>query len=113
MKTYGLWLAAVYRKPNGTTLPWEHELFNDAEKSVRVVFKHATGILKGRFPCLFAICQVLAREKSIQLILQHRKAAAILHNLLRDPNNDVPEDCIDYDDVLNIDNPDREEFDPD
>ena len=74
---------------------WEHELFNDAEKSVWVVIWHATGILKVQFPLLFAICQVLKRGKSIQRILLQIEAAAILHNLLSDTNNDVPEDWID------------------
>ena len=89
-------------------MPREQELFNDALKSPRVLSEHCIGILKGRFPFLRSIRNLITDNKEdLKRILKYVSAAAILHNLLIEYDNEVPDDWIDFDDFSEMDDPNR------
>ena len=97
-----------FKKPRGGTLPREQELFNDALKSPRVLSEHCIGILKGRFPFLRSIRNLITEDKEdLKRILKYVSAAAILHNLLIEYDDEVPDDWIDFDDFSEMDDPNR------
>ena len=105
-------LVSAFKKPRGSTLPRDHELFNDALKSPRVISEHTIGILKGRFPWLRGIRHLITDDPNdMKKILNYIMAACILHNLLL--NCLIPEEWIDNDDRSDIDDPDRGYIDED
>ena len=99
-------VVSAFKKPRGSSLPREQELFNDALSKPRVVSEHTIGILKGRFPWLRQIRNVVTDDpKHMKKILDYILAASILHNLLLDCS--IPEEWMDTDDMSAIDDPDR------
>ena len=98
-------LVSAFKKPRNSTLPHDQELFNDALKTPRVLSEHTIGILKGRFPWLRSIRNLVTdNPKDMKKILNYIMAACILHNLLLDCL--IPDEWIDRDDITDIDDPD-------
>jgi hypothetical protein len=99
-------VVSAFKKPRGKKLPREQEIFNDALSTPRVVSEHTIGILKGRFPWLHQIRNVITDDpKDMKKILDYVLAACILHNLLLDCK--IPDEWVDLDDISAIDDPDR------
>ena len=89
-------------------MPRDQEIFNDALSSPRVISEHCIGILKGRFPFLRSIRNLITEDKeNLRRILKYVSAAAILHNLLIEYNDEVPDEWIDLDDFSELDDPNR------
>ena len=96
----------AFKKPRGNKLPREQEIFNDAMSKPRVISEHTIGILKGRFPWLRQIRNVITDDpNNMKRILDYILAATILHNLLLDCK--IPDEWVDTDDMSSIDDPDR------
>lgn len=104
-----LWfIVSSYRRPRGATLPREEEVFNDAMKKLRVISEHTIGILKGRFPYLRQIRTIIKDDrKSMKRILAYIEGAIILHNLLVQRDDEIPDDWIDEDDRSDMSDEDR------
>jgi hypothetical protein len=101
-------IVAAYRKPAGVSIPREHEVFNDAMKPLRVISEHTIGILKGRrFPWLRSIwCRINDDKRSLKRILEFCKyidCTIILHNLLMERKDEIPDEWLDLDDFSDID----------
>jgi DDE superfamily endonuclease len=97
-------IVAAYRKPAGVSIPREHEIFNDAMKPLRVISEHTIGILKGRFPWLRSIrCRIDENVESIKKVLEYIDCAIILHNLLIERKDEIPDEWMDLDDFSDID----------
>lgn len=102
-------IVSSYKKPAHGTMPYDQELFNDAMKRLRVVSEHTIGILKGRFPMLRSIRMKITDPKrdSVTIINRYIEGAVILHNLLLQHNDEIPEDWIADDDASAFDDPTR------
>ena len=99
-------LVSAFKKPRNAELPREQELFNDNISPLRVVSEHTNGILKGRFPWLRSIRNIVSSDpEDMKKILMYVHAACILHNLLLEC--EIPDEWIDRDDITDIDDPDR------
>jgi hypothetical protein len=97
-------MVASYRKPALVSIPREHKVFNDAMKPLRVISEHTIGILKGHFQWLRSIrCRIDSNDKSLQRILEYIDCAIILHNLLMERKDEIPEEWMDLDDFSDID----------
>jgi hypothetical protein len=97
-------IAAAFRKPALVCIPREHEVFNDAMKAPRVISEHTIGILKGRFPWLRSIRGRIDDSKdSLKRILEYIDCAMILHNLLQERNDEIPDEWMDLNDFSDID----------
>lgn len=97
-------IVAAYRKPAGVSIPREHEIFNDAMKPLHVISEHTIGILKGHFPWLCSIqCCIDENAESIKKVLEYIDCAIILHNLLIERKDEIPDKWMDLDDFSDID----------
>ena len=52
-------LVSVYKKPQGSSIPHEQEMFNTALSKPCIGSEHAIGIWKGRFPWLHGIPMIM------------------------------------------------------
>jgi hypothetical protein len=72
----------------------------------RVISEHCIGILKGRFPWLRSIRNKITEDAgSIKRILEYIECSIILHNLLLQSGDDIPQCWIDTDDFSDIGDP--------
>jgi hypothetical protein len=103
------YVLSSFRKPAGGIMPHEQEVFNSAMKTLRVVSEHTIGILKGRFPFLRTIRMVIKDDggKSIRKMCEYVEAAIILHNLLVEQKDEVPDQWVDSDDLSDMEDPNR------
>ena len=86
----------------------EKEVFNSAMSKPCVISEHTIGILKGRFPWLRSICNVLTEDtKSLKRIMEYIDVCVILHNLLVQQHDELPENWINNDDLSDIGDDDR------
>ena len=77
-------------------------------KRLRVISEHTIGILKGRFPWLHSIrCRIDDDKKSLKRILEYIDCTIILHNLLMERKDEIPDDWMDLDDFSDIDDAGR------
>jgi mannose-6-phosphate isomerase class I len=101
-------MVAAYRKPQGTVIPHDHKVFNDAFSKPRVISGHTIGMLKGCFRWLQQIRKIITeKKKSLKQIIEYIEAAIILHNLCVKQKDEVPEDWIDKSDFSDIDDDER------
>ena len=101
-------MVSAYRCPSGSTLPREEEVFNHAMSAPRVISEHTIGILKGRFPWLRGIRQVLTEDpSSMRRILETIDCCVILHNLMIEQHDEIPDDWRDDDEFSDIDDDER------
>jgi hypothetical protein len=98
-------LVSAYKKPCGTCIPHEHELFNTCMSKPRVISEHCIGLLKGRFPWLREIWTVIKGKNDLKRILFYIDICVILHNLLI--NSRVSDEWDLDDDFSDIDDPAR------
>merc|ERR1711935_566616 len=82
-----------------------HEIFNGQMIKPRVVSEHVNGILKGRFPILNALPQIIKGKRSMRGCLRCINCCCILHNLLVGMQDDIPDAWRDdyYDEISDID----------
>jgi DDE superfamily endonuclease len=89
-------VVSSFRKPAGASLTEEQEKFNTILGSLRVRSEHTIGILKARFPWLQSIPMIITdKVNSVRAILRVIDCCVILHNLLLDANDDVPQAWLD------------------
>jgi hypothetical protein len=93
-------MVSAYKKPVGTSMPREYEVFNDKMKKPRVISEHVNGILKGRFPLLNKIPFTINGKKTMKYALKYIDCCVILHNLLVGLKDDIPDEW--RDDVSDI-----------
>jgi hypothetical protein len=98
-------VVSSFKCPRGHSLTYEQEKFNTLLGKCRVISEHTIGILKGRFPFLRGIPMKITNEKSsVRRILQMIECCIILHNLLIDTDDDIPDVWLDEfeDDVSEV-----------
>ena len=82
-----------FKAPRGHALTPEQEAFNTKVGNLRVTSEHTIGMLKARFPFLRSIPMKITDDpKSLRRILRVIDCCIILHNLLIDIDDDVPEE---------------------
>jgi hypothetical protein len=105
------YLIPAFKKPINQQMPAEHEEFNTILSRPRVIIEHVNGMLKSRFKFLTLIPMVLKDRHSLQQILKHVDACIILHNMLINLKDDIPDSWYEGDDVSEIDEQAALEFD--
>jgi hypothetical protein len=75
-------LVPRFKKPRNRDLDDEHQAFNAALASVRVVSEHTIGILKGRFQALRQVRIKLTDSLKLTEIVRWTISLVIIHNLL-------------------------------
>jgi hypothetical protein len=74
-------------------LPHDLHKFNTLLAQVRILSKHCIGILKGRFPCLKRInIKIKEGKKEVKEIVDILGACAVMHILLINYNNCIPQE---------------------
>ena len=76
---------SAYKKPQGSFIPHEQEMFNMALLKPWVESEHVTGMWKGRFCWLHSIQMImkqLTQKQDLSYILEVINACVILHNFL-------------------------------
>ena len=97
-------MVATFKCPKGHTLPPDEEKFNKTLSKLRVTSENTIGILKAHFPFLRSIPMVITDHKnSIQQILCVIDCCVILHNLLIDCNDEIPEEWLEDGDYVSED----------
>ena len=81
-----------YKKLQKKKLDSYKEFFNDKIAKARVVSEHCIGIMKNRFPCLKCINITVDGKTGVKRIMRLFTACAILHNLLIDVGDIIPDD---------------------
>ena len=102
------YLIAAFKKPRLQVMPVMNKQFNTKLARVRISSEHTIGILKGRFPWLKGISNLLTDDKKHMIrILKLIDCCVILHNILLDfekkphPEQDTWLEEIDADDIEN------------
>jgi hypothetical protein len=99
-------MVSACKSPRGAPMPPDHEYFNTIMAGPRVISEHCIGILKGRFPWLRSIRNKITEDAgSIKRILEYIECSIILHNLLLQSGDDIPQCWIDTDDFSDIGDP--------
>ena len=95
----------MYKKPQGSSIPQEQEMFNTALSKPHIESEHAIGIWKGRFPWLCSIPMIMKQsmqKEGLSHILEVIDTCVILHNFLIEQNEGIPSDWMD-DEASDID----------
>ncbi len=104
-------LVPAYKKPLRGMMLQEHEKFNSLLSKPRVLIEHVNGMLKCQFRILNNLPMLLQNKETMIIILQYIDASIILHNLLLDMHNMVPDNWLDKaDDILDIDETDADKL---
>lgn len=86
-------VVSSFKCAKGHKLPVIQEEFNTLLGRPRVLAEHTIGMLKGRFQILKSIPMVITnRKKSVKRILRIIDCCVILHNLLIDTGDEIPDD---------------------
>ena len=91
-------LVSTYKKPQGSSISREQEMFNTALSKPSIESEQAIGIWKGRFPWLHSIPMIMkqsTQEEDLSHILEVMDTCIILHNVLIEQNEDIPNDWMD------------------
>ena len=75
----------MYKKPQGSSIPCEQEMFNTTVSKPQVESEHVIGIWKGRFPWLCSIPMIMkqsTQKEDLSHILEVINTYVILHNFL-------------------------------
>ena len=81
-----------FKKSPGTgSLDKYKQFFNERLAKPRVTSEHCIGILKNRFPCLKCSNVSINGKRGVQKLMRIFGACAVLHNLLIDVEDDIPE----------------------
>jgi hypothetical protein len=97
-------VVSAFKSPTGYALGEEEQKFNTHLGRLRVLSEHTIGILKGRFPWLKSIPMVVTdKPSSLRKILQYIDCCIIMHNLMIERDDEVPDDWCDTDDISLID----------
>ena len=78
-------IVSAYKRPQGSSIPHEQEMFNTALSKSQVESEHAIGMWKGRFPWLHSIPMIMKQLTQKQDWLTFWKlsnACGILQNFL-------------------------------
>ena len=87
-----MYIVQSFKKIAGQcTLPVEKEFFNTQIGKIRVKSEHCIGILKNRFPILKRISTTIKGRNSVKRVMDLFECATILHNLLLDYEDDIPD----------------------
>ena len=87
-----MYIVQSFKKIAGqSTLPQEKEFFNTQIGSIRVKLEHCIGVLKNRFPILKCISTTIKGRNSVKRVMDLFECATILHNLLLDYQDDIPD----------------------
>jgi hypothetical protein len=75
------------------SLPRDLHKFNTLLAQVRIASEHCIGIMKGRFPCMKRInIKIKSGKKEVKEIVDIIGACAVLHNLLINYNDCIPQE---------------------
>ena len=78
-------IVSTYKKPQGSSIPHEQEMFNMALSKPQLESEHAIGIWKDRFPWLHSIPMIMkqsTQKEDLSHILEVIDTCVILHNFL-------------------------------
>jgi hypothetical protein len=89
-------IVTTFKAPRGHPLTTKQEQFNQLLGKLRVTSEHTIGILKARFPWLRSIPMKITDDpNSVRAILRHIECCVILHNLLIEDDDEIPQQWID------------------
>ncbi|KAG0349197.1 hypothetical protein BGZ54_004419 [Gamsiella multidivaricata] len=86
--------------------------FNKRLNSARARIEHAFGMLKGRFPSLTNLRQVIRQEEDVDKVCNHVMACVVVHNILTMLDKD-DEELMDLDAQRNLEELRQEQERPD
>jgi hypothetical protein len=93
-------MVSVFKKPVGSPMQPDNEVFNMKLAKPRVSSEHTIGILKGRFPFLRSIRMRLTGKRSFKKILRYVTVCVVLHNfLIGKREEDFDEVCDDLSEI--------------
>ena len=92
-----LYIVQSFKKVSGTNLSRHQEFFNTMLGRARVKSEHCIGILKNRFQCLKQMNINVNGRTGVKEIMQLFTACTVMHNLLLDANDNIPQEW--YDDI--------------
>lgn len=92
-----LYIVQSFKKVSGSNLTVHQEFFNTKLGRARVKSEHCIGILKNRFPCLKKMNIVIDGKRGVKEVMQIFTACAVMHNILLEMNDDIPQEW--YDDI--------------
>jgi hypothetical protein len=97
-------VVSSYKCRRGEKLPRDQEEFNTHLGKLRVTSEHTIGMLKARFPFLRSIPMLITDHKnSMRRILRVIDCCIILHNMMIDEQDIVPEEWYDDEDLIHDD----------
>ena len=85
-------IVSAYKKPQGSSIPCEQEMFNMALSKAWVESEHMIGMWKGRFPWLHSILMIMkqfTQKHDLPSVLEVINACVILHNFLIEQNEEI------------------------
>ena len=88
-------IVSMYKRPQGSSIPHEQEMFNMALLKPQVESEHAIGMWKGRFPWLHSILMIMkqsTQKHDLSSILEVIDSCVILHNFLIEQNEEILDD---------------------
>lgn len=86
-------MVTSYKAPRGHALSKDQEAFNTSLGRIRVTSEHTIGMLKARFPILRSLPMRITNNKnSVRRIIRIIECCIILHNILIDLKDNIPDD---------------------
>ena len=86
-----LYIVQAFKKVSGSNLSTHQEFFNTKLGRARVKSEHCIGILKNRFPCLKKLNTVIDGMRGMKEVMQIFTAVAVIHNILLDVDDTIPQ----------------------
>lgn len=88
-------MVSAYRRYRGNELTIQQTYFNGLMSRLRIISEHTIGMLKGRFPWLKSIPNLLTEgEQTTDTIMKYMECCMVLHNLLATPLHEFPEEWL-------------------
>lgn len=85
-------MVPAFKKVRGqVSLSFEQEKFNTSLAKVRIKSEHCIGMLKARFPCLRKMNTFIDGESKMKRCLDRIACCMVLHNLLINCDEDLPQ----------------------
>ena len=103
------YVVPAYKKPQGHSIPREHENFNACLSTARIISEHTIGVWKARFPWLRNIPMLVTDvPESTWRIVKLIKCTVILHNfLISEKEPEVPDEWLEDDDTSHLNETDE------
>jgi len=84
-------MVSAFSRPRNASMERPKAILNNKMKKPRVISEHVNGILKGRFPILTNLPNIIKDKNSMKECLKVIDCCMILHNLLVGMKDDIPD----------------------